>query len=245
MSLLSWHHVSPAINKARLPSQWSHSRRRGLLLILTQGSWWIVIPRVSWSDVCMYFRRLRGRLGLTYHCICHIGKTRAHRMARDSGTAGSTLQQGRDASASCTTKWAFFIMEDSAPGSGLTRITRLFGLVDASWAAGPVLRLLTPSIPAAKASLTRKAARLWCKDPDNTARPSSYIWKRNVSWQATYTMSRNFGESVSPVAAIQAILHDYPFSASILRELLQNSDDAKATKQVCASSLRKHMLTKP
>ncbi|KAF8318358.1 hypothetical protein F5887DRAFT_928554, partial [Amanita rubescens] len=45
-------------------------------------------------------------------------------------------------------------------------------------------------------------------------------------------MSCNFGESVSPVAAIQAILHDYPFSASILRELLQNSDDAKATKQI-------------
>ena len=42
----------------------------------------------------------------------------------------------------------------------------------------------------------------------------------------------NFGETVNPVAAIQAILHDYPFSASILRELLQNSDDAGATKQV-------------
>ncbi|KIL60445.1 hypothetical protein M378DRAFT_82133 [Amanita muscaria Koide BX008] len=42
----------------------------------------------------------------------------------------------------------------------------------------------------------------------------------------------SFGERVSPVAAIQAILHDYPYSASILRELLQNSDDAGATKQV-------------
>ncbi|KAF8621710.1 hypothetical protein AX15_007571 [Amanita polypyramis BW_CC] len=41
-----------------------------------------------------------------------------------------------------------------------------------------------------------------------------------------------FGETVSPVAAIQAILHDYPYSASILREILQNSDDAKATKQI-------------
>ncbi|KAF8330997.1 hypothetical protein F5887DRAFT_76594 [Amanita rubescens] len=45
-------------------------------------------------------------------------------------------------------------------------------------------------------------------------------------------MNSGFGESVSPVAAIQAILHDYPFSASILRELLQNSDDARATKQI-------------
>ena len=41
------------------------------------------------------------------------------------------------------------------------------------------------------------------------------------------------GETDSPVAAIQAVLHDYPFSASILRELLQKSDDAGATKQVC------------
>ncbi|KAF8344477.1 hypothetical protein F5887DRAFT_1075526 [Amanita rubescens] len=45
-------------------------------------------------------------------------------------------------------------------------------------------------------------------------------------------MSDGFGERVSPIAAIRAILHDYPFSASILRELLQNSDDAKATKQI-------------
>ncbi|KAM6499265.1 hypothetical protein JOM56_004773 [Amanita muscaria] len=42
----------------------------------------------------------------------------------------------------------------------------------------------------------------------------------------------SFGERVSPVAAIQAILHDYPYSASILRELLQNSDDAGATTQI-------------
>lgn len=50
-------------------------------------------------------------------------------------------------------------------------------------------------------------------------------------------MNDSFGETVSPVAAIRAILHDYPFSASILRELLQNSDDARATKQVRAMPL--------
>ena len=50
-------------------------------------------------------------------------------------------------------------------------------------------------------------------------------------------MNDSFGETVSPVAAIRAILHDYPFSASILRELLQNSDDARATKQVHAMPL--------
>ncbi|KIL57824.1 hypothetical protein M378DRAFT_87354, partial [Amanita muscaria Koide BX008] len=42
----------------------------------------------------------------------------------------------------------------------------------------------------------------------------------------------SFGETVSPVTVIQAVLRDYPFSASILRELLQNSDDAGATKQI-------------
>ncbi|KAF8638386.1 hypothetical protein AX17_002247 [Amanita inopinata Kibby_2008] len=49
-----------------------------------------------------------------------------------------------------------------------------------------------------------------------------------------------FGERVSPVAAIQAILHDYPFSASILRELLQNSDDAGAKEQVFVLDKRRH-----
>jgi hypothetical protein len=58
--------------------------------------------------------------------------------------------------------------------------------------------------------------------------------QESVSLSSTGNMNVNFGESVSPTAAIQAILHDYPFSVSILRELLQNSDDARATKQVRA-----------
>jgi len=45
-------------------------------------------------------------------------------------------------------------------------------------------------------------------------------------------MNGSFYETVGPVPAIRAILHDYPFSASIFRELLQNSDDARATKQI-------------
>ena len=58
-------------------------------------------------------------------------------------------------------------------------------------------------------------------------------------------MSDNFGESVSPLAAIRAILHEYPFSASILRELLQNSTDAGAKKQVCAAPpLMRNVLNK-
>ena len=40
------------------------------------------------------------------------------------------------------------------------------------------------------------------------------------------------GERISPTAAIASILNSYPFSVGLFRELLQNSDDAKATKQV-------------
>ena len=60
-------------------------------------------------------------------------------------------------------------------------------------------------------------------------------------------MNDSFGERISPTAAIRAILHDYPFSASILRELLQESDDARATKQVRAAPLSRYSryLTKP
>jgi sacsin len=45
-----------------------------------------------------------------------------------------------------------------------------------------------------------------------------------------------FGETLSPTAAISSILAAYPFSVGLLRELLQNSDDAKASKQVRASA---------
>lgn len=48
-------------------------------------------------------------------------------------------------------------------------------------------------------------------------------------------MVEGFGENVAPTAAIRAILNSYPFSIGLLREILQNSDDARATKQVCCS----------
>lgn len=41
-----------------------------------------------------------------------------------------------------------------------------------------------------------------------------------------------FGQRVRPTAAIRNILDTYPFGVGILRELLQNSDDARATRQV-------------
>ena len=43
--------------------------------------------------------------------------------------------------------------------------------------------------------------------------------------------TEDYGQRVRPTAAIRAILDAYPFSVGIFRELLQNSDDAGATKQ--------------
>jgi hypothetical protein len=45
-------------------------------------------------------------------------------------------------------------------------------------------------------------------------------------------MSTSFGEYTAPTDTIAAILASYPFSVGIFRELIQNSDDAKASKQV-------------
>ncbi|KAF7971558.1 hypothetical protein HWV62_20792 [Athelia sp. TMB] len=50
----------------------------------------------------------------------------------------------------------------------------------------------------------------------------------------------SFGERSSPTAAIAAILSAYPCSVGLLREFLQNSDDAKASTQV---SGQKHLVS--
>ncbi|KAJ3574308.1 hypothetical protein NP233_g1854 [Leucocoprinus birnbaumii] len=44
-------------------------------------------------------------------------------------------------------------------------------------------------------------------------------------------MEESFGEYVAATDAIRDILRGYPFSIGLLREILQNSDDAKATRQ--------------
>ncbi|KAF7986757.1 hypothetical protein HWV62_20340 [Athelia sp. TMB] len=49
-----------------------------------------------------------------------------------------------------------------------------------------------------------------------------------------------FGEKSSPTAAIAAILAAYPFSVGLLREFLQNSDDAKASTQIFVLDVRTH-----
>ena len=45
-------------------------------------------------------------------------------------------------------------------------------------------------------------------------------------------MSDSFREQVDIKATIRGILAGYPFSVGLFRELLQNADDAGATKQV-------------
>jgi glutamine phosphoribosylpyrophosphate amidotransferase len=44
--------------------------------------------------------------------------------------------------------------------------------------------------------------------------------------------SDNFNKT-NPIAVIRSILDGYPFGVGIFREFLQNSDDARASKQVC------------
>jgi hypothetical protein len=45
-------------------------------------------------------------------------------------------------------------------------------------------------------------------------------------------MGDSFGERITPAGAIKQILGSYPFSVGLFRELLQNSDDARASTQV-------------
>lgn len=42
----------------------------------------------------------------------------------------------------------------------------------------------------------------------------------------------SFGEKVDLTAILQSILERYPLGVGLFREIIQNSDDAKATKQV-------------
>jgi len=50
--------------------------------------------------------------------------------------------------------------------------------------------------------------------------------------QRKHDMEESYGEYVAPTDAIRDILRAYPLSIGFLREIIQNSDDAKAQKQV-------------
>lgn len=46
------------------------------------------------------------------------------------------------------------------------------------------------------------------------------------------SMEEGYEQHTSAIGSLRSIVHNYPFSLAILRELLQNSDDAGALKQV-------------
>jgi len=50
--------------------------------------------------------------------------------------------------------------------------------------------------------------------------------------QRKHDMEESYGGYVAPTDAIRDILRAYPLSIGFLREIIQNSDDAKAQKQV-------------
>lgn len=50
----------------------------------------------------------------------------------------------------------------------------------------------------------------------------------------------SFGEYSLPTDTLAAILGAYPFSIGLFRELLQNSDDSRASKQIFVLDRREH-----
>lgn len=57
-------------------------------------------------------------------------------------------------------------------------------------------------------------------------------------------MEENYEQHTSAIGSLRSILHSYPFSVGIFREILQNADDAGATKQVRdPSSLKLPIVT--
>ncbi|KAF9476299.1 hypothetical protein BDN70DRAFT_863489 [Pholiota conissans] len=53
-------------------------------------------------------------------------------------------------------------------------------------------------------------------------------------------MGDNFAQGTTPLGPLRAILGSYPFSVGLLREMLQNSEDAKALVQTFALDRRSH-----
>ncbi|KAF8178073.1 hypothetical protein BJ912DRAFT_1033332 [Pholiota molesta] len=56
-------------------------------------------------------------------------------------------------------------------------------------------------------------------------------------------MEDDFAHGTTPVGALRGILGNYPYSVGLLREILQNSDDARASKQSFVLDRRTHATT--
>ncbi len=46
-----------------------------------------------------------------------------------------------------------------------------------------------------------------------------------------------FAQRATQLGALRSILASYPYSVGLFREILQNADDAQATKQVCDGNI--------
>jgi hypothetical protein len=86
-----------------------------------------------------------------------------------------------------------------------------------------------------------KAETLWnlSRHVSQTSRaPAFHYWDQSRGGFAhTTAMPQTAQEEVEITALIRGILNGYPGNSAILREYLQNSDDAKATKQASVLSL--------
>jgi hypothetical protein len=69
--------------------------------------------------------------------------------------------------------------------------------------------------------------------PGNEPTRGERGWLRRLSFLLASMPPQSFRERVDTTASIKSILDSYPFGNGLLRELLQNSDDAGATNQVC------------
>ena len=63
---------------------------------------------------------------------------------------------------------------------------------------------------------------------------------QSLSVRCTTTVDLLFGQHEELTRRIQNIIRDYPFDMTILKELLQNADDAKASKMHVILDMRKH-----
>ncbi|CAI8013058.1 Sacsin [Geodia barretti] len=69
---------------------------------------------------------------------------------------------------------------------------------------------------------------------------SKILNKHRVNPKPTLPEGETFGQREELTTRIQGILKDYPFDVTILKELLQNADDAKATKMYVILDKRTH-----
>jgi hypothetical protein len=65
------------------------------------------------------------------------------------------------------------------------------------------------------------------RDTDNASLQSSFS-----TTTTSFVMEEGYEQSTSAIGSLRSILQSYPFSVGIFREILQNSDDAGASKQV-------------